>query len=69
MRLMFDIRPLLFFGSIGTVLGVMGLLLHYLTLPIELAHVVFPFIFMIGGILLFWVGFVIVLIKKLRKRK
>ena len=68
-RLMFDIRPLLFFGSIGTVLGIVGLLLHYLTLPIELAHVVFPFIFMIGGMLLFWFGFVIVLIKKLRRRK
>jgi len=68
-RLMFDIRPLLFFGSIGTVLGVVGLLLHYIMLPIELAHVVFPFLFMIGGMLLFWVGFVIVLIKKLRRRK
>jgi glycosyltransferase involved in cell wall biosynthesis len=68
-RLMFDIRPLLFFGSIGTVLGVLGLLLHYLMLPIELAHVVFPFLFMIGGMLLFWFGFVIVLIKKIRRRK
>jgi len=35
-RLMFDVRPLLFFGSIGTVLGVVGLLLHYIMLPIEL---------------------------------
>jgi len=68
-RLMFDIQPLLFFGSIGTVLGVVGLLLHYIMLPIELAHVVFPFLFMIGGMLLFWFGFVIVLIKKLRRRK
>jgi len=68
-RLMFDVRPLLFFGSIGTVLGLVGLLLHYLVLPIELAYVVFPFLFMIGGMLLFWVGFVIVLIKKLRRRK
>ncbi|MBA7470396.1 Undecaprenyl-phosphate 4-deoxy-4-formamido-L-arabinose transferase [subsurface metagenome] len=68
-RLMFDIRPLLFFGSIGTVLGVVGLLLHYIMLPIEIAHVVFPFLFMIGGMLLFWFGFVIVLIKKLRRRK
>jgi glycosyltransferase involved in cell wall biosynthesis len=68
-RLMFDVRPILFFGSIGTVLGVVGLLLHYLMLPIELVHVVFPFLFMIGGMLLFWVGFVIVLIKKLRRRK
>lgn len=68
-RLMFDIRPLLFFGSMGTVLGVVGLLLHYIMLPIELAHVVFPFLFMIGGMLLFWFSFVIVLIKKLRRRK
>lgn len=68
-RLMFDVRPLLFFGSIGTVLGVVGLLLHYIMLPIELMNVVFPFLFMIGGMLLFWVGFVIVLIKKIRRRK
>ncbi len=68
-RLMFDIRPLLFFGSIGTVLGIVGLLLHYLMLPIELVHVVFPFLFMIGGILLFWLGFGIVVVRKLRKRK
>ncbi len=69
LRLMFDIRPLLFFGLIGTILGVMGLLLHYTMLPIELTHIIFPFLFMIGGILLFWIGFVVVLIKKLRKRK
>lgn len=68
-RLMFDIRPLLFFGIIGTVLGVMGLLLHYVTLPIELVNVVFPFIFIIGGMLLFWLGFVTVLVRKLRRRK
>jgi glycosyltransferase involved in cell wall biosynthesis len=68
-RLMFDVRPILFFGSIGTILGAVGLLLHYITLPIELVSVVFPFLFMIGGMLLFWVGFVIVLIKKLRRRK
>jgi glycosyltransferase involved in cell wall biosynthesis len=67
-RLMFDIRPLLFFGSIGTVLGIVGLLLHYFMLPIELTHIVFPFLFIIGGLLLFWLGFVIVLIRKLRKR-
>ena len=66
-RLMFDIKPLLFFGSMGTVLGVLGLLFHYIMLPIELVQVVFPFLFMIGGMLLFWVGFVIVLIKKLRR--
>nr|MQY62269.1 glycosyltransferase [archaeon] len=68
-RLMFDIRPLLFFGIIGTVLGVMGLLLHYVTLPIELVNVVFPFIFIIGGMLLFWLGFVTFLVRKLRRRK
>jgi glycosyltransferase involved in cell wall biosynthesis len=67
-RLMFDIRPLLFFGSIGTVLGIIGLLLHYLILPIEFTHIVFPFLFIIGGILLFWLGFVIVLIRKVRRR-
>ncbi len=68
-RLMFDIRPLLFFGGIGTILGVVGLLLHYLTLPSELAHLVFPYIFMIGALLLFLFGFVIYVIKKLRKHK
>lgn len=68
-RLMFDIRPLLFFGGIGTVLGVVGLLLHYLTLPSELAHLVFPYIFLIGSMLLFLFGFVIVVIKKLRRHK
>jgi hypothetical protein len=67
-RLMFDIRPILFFGSIGTVLGIIGLLLHYLMLPIELAYIVFPLLFMIGGTLLFWFGFVIFLIRKLKKR-
>jgi len=68
-RLMFDVRPLLFFGSIGTVLGIMGLLLHYLTLPIELAHIILPFILIIGGMLLFWIGLVIVMTRKLRKRR
>jgi glycosyltransferase involved in cell wall biosynthesis len=68
-RLMFDIRPLLFFGGIGTVLGVVGLLLHYMTLPSEIAHLVFPYIFMIGAILLFLFGFVIVVIKRLRRHK
>jgi dolichol-phosphate mannosyltransferase len=68
-RLMFDVRPLLFFGSIGTVLGILGLFLHYIMLPVELVSLVFPFIFMVGGILLFWVGFVIFLIKKIRRRK
>ena len=68
-RLMFDIRPLLFFGSIGSVLGIMGLLLHYMTLPTELAHLVFPYLFLFGATLLFVFGFILVLIKKLRKRK
>jgi glycosyltransferase involved in cell wall biosynthesis len=67
-RLMFDIRPLLFFGSIGTVLGIVGLLLHYLMLSIELAHIVFPFLFIIGGLLLIWLGLVIVLIRKVRRK-
>jgi glycosyltransferase involved in cell wall biosynthesis len=67
-RLMFDVRPILFFGSIGTVLGLIGLLLHYLMLPIELMHVVFPFLFMVVGILLFWFGFVIFLIRKIKKK-
>jgi glycosyltransferase involved in cell wall biosynthesis len=68
-RLMFDVRPLLFFGGIGTTLGVLGLLLHYIMLPIELANVLFPMTFMVVGILLFGIGFVIVLIKKLRANK
>jgi glycosyltransferase involved in cell wall biosynthesis len=68
-RLMFDVRPILFFGSIGTVLGILGLLLHYIMRPIELVNVVFPILFMIGGMSLFWIGVVIVLIKKLRKPK
>ena len=68
-RLMFDVRPLLLFGIIGTVLGINGLLLHYVTLPVELVSILFPFIFIIGGLLLFWFGFVLFLVKKLRKRK
>jgi len=68
-RLMFDVRPILFFGGIGTVLGILGLLLHYIMRPIELVNVVFPILFMIGGMLLFWIGVVIVLIKKLRNNK
>ncbi len=65
-RLMFDIRPLLFFGNIGTVLGIIGLLLHYLLMPIELGHIIFPLLFIIGGILLFWFGFIMVIIRKRR---
>ncbi len=67
-RLMLDVRPLLFFGSIGTVLGVIGLLLHYFMLPIELMDIVFPFMFMIGGIFLFWFGFVIFAFRKFKQR-
>ncbi len=67
-RLMLDVRPLLFFGSTGTILGIIGLLLHYFMLPIELMHIVFPFVFMIGGILLFWFGFVIFALRKLKQR-
>jgi GTP:adenosylcobinamide-phosphate guanylyltransferase len=68
-RLMFDIRPLLFFGSIGMILGIMGLLLHSLTLPTEIAHLVFPYLFIIGAMLLFAFGFILVVIRKMRKRK
>jgi len=55
-RLMFDVRPLLFFGIIGTVLGAWGLILHYVLLPIEVAYVVFPLLLIIGGVLSFVVG-------------
>jgi hypothetical protein len=68
-RLMFDIRPILFFGSIGTVLGIVGLVLHYMTLPTELVHLVFPYLFMVGAMLLFGLGFILVVIKKIRRRK
>ena len=66
-RLMFDIRPILFFGNIGTVLGIIGLLLHYLLLPIELGHIIFPLLFIIGGILLIWFGFIMMIIRIRRK--
>jgi glycosyltransferase involved in cell wall biosynthesis len=58
-RLMFDVRPLLFFGIIGTVLGAWGLFLHYILLPVEIAYVVFPLLLIIGGVLSFVVGFAI----------
>lgn len=67
-RLMFDIRPLLFFGSTGTVLGVIGLFLHYLMRPVEITHIVLPILFMIAGIILFWFGFVTFLIRNIEKR-
>ena len=66
-RLMFDIRPILFFGNIGTVLGIIGLLLHYLLLPIELGHILFPLLFIVVGILLIWFGFIMMIIRKRRK--
>ena len=62
-RLMFDVRPLLFFGIIGTVLGAWGLFLHYILLPIEIAYIVFPLLLIIGGFLAFIVGFAIFLEK------
>ncbi|MCW8802338.1 MAG: glycosyltransferase family 2 protein [Candidatus Bathyarchaeota archaeon] len=62
-RLMFDVRPLLFFGLIGTLLGAWGLLLHYILLPIEIAYIVFPLLLMLGGVLAFIVGFAIFLEK------
>ena len=69
LRLMFDIRPLLFFGGIGTALGTMGLLLHYIMMPIEFAHIIFPLIFMVTGIILFGLGFVLYINRKQRKNK
>ena len=58
-RLMFDVRPLLFFGIIGTFLGAWGFFLHYVLLPIEIAYVIFPLLLIIGGLLSFLVGFAI----------
>lgn len=58
-RLMFDVRPLLFFGIIGTLLGAWGIFLHYILLPIEIAYIIFPLLLMIGGVLAFLVGFAI----------
>ena len=65
LRLMFDTQPLLFFGGIGTVLWIVGLLLHASMLP----TVVFPFLFMIGAMQFFTVGLVIGIIKRLRKSR
>jgi glycosyltransferase involved in cell wall biosynthesis len=69
LRLMFDVRPLLFFGGIGAVLWVVGLLLHYVTVPSDFAHIMFPYLFLIAAMLLFGAGFVVVIIKRLRRRK
>lgn len=65
LRLMFDIQPLLFFGGIGTILGMVGLFLHAITLP----TVVFPFLLMIGAIQFFVLGLVIRTIKRLRRSR
>ena len=69
LRLMFDIKPLLFFGNLGIVIGMLGLLLHYLLLPVDLAHVVFPLIFVIGALMLFGLGSTLYVFRKLRKHK
>jgi glycosyltransferase involved in cell wall biosynthesis len=65
LRLMFDIQPLLFFGGIGIVLVIMGLLLHAITFP----TVVFPYLFMIGAIQFFLIGVVMSIIKRLRRSR
>jgi len=62
LRLMFDTQPLLFFGGIGTVLGMAGLFLHAIS-----GTLVFPFLFMIGAIPLFTLGLVISIIKRLKR--
>ena len=63
LRLMLETQPLLFFGGIGTVLGMIGLLLHAITLP----TVVFPFLLMIGAMQFFALGLVISIIKRLKR--
>jgi hypothetical protein len=65
LRLMFDIQPLLFFGGIGTVLGMAGLFLHAITYP----TVVFPFLLMIGAIPFFILGLIMRLIKRSRRSR
>ena len=65
LRLMFDNQPLLFFGGIGTVLWIVGLLLHASMLP----TVVFPFLFIIGAMQFFTLGLVIGIIKRLRRSR
>lgn len=67
-RLMFDVRPMLFFGAIGTVLGIFGLLLHYVMPTIEFVHVIIPFLFMSGSLMMAGLGFIIAIIKEFRKR-
>jgi len=65
LRLMLDTQPLLFFGGIGTVLWIVGLLLHASMLP----TVVFPFLFIIGAMQFFTLGLVIGIIKRLRRSR
>ncbi|UCD26846.1 MAG: glycosyltransferase [Candidatus Bathyarchaeota archaeon] len=65
LRLMFDTQPLLFFGSIGIVLGMVGLFLHAVTLP----TVVYQYLFMIGAIQFFTLGLVIAMIKRLGRSR
>jgi glycosyltransferase involved in cell wall biosynthesis len=65
LRLMFDTQPLLFFGGIGTVLVIVGLFLHAITLP----TVVLPFLFLIGAIPLYTLGLVISIIKSHKKTR
>jgi glycosyltransferase involved in cell wall biosynthesis len=67
-RLMFDIRPMLLFGAIGTVFGILGLLLHYLVFPIDFSYLMFPVIFMLAGLLFFGFGLVLSLIGIHKKR-
>jgi dolichol-phosphate mannosyltransferase len=68
LRLMFDIQPLLFFGGIGTVMGVVGLILHNITFP-TIVGVVFPFLLMIGAIPFFILGLIMRLIKRSRRSR
>jgi glycosyltransferase involved in cell wall biosynthesis len=62
-RLMFDTQPLLFFGGVGTVLGIVGLFLHGIIFPVE----AFPFLLMIGAIPFFMLGLVIRIVKRQKK--
>jgi glycosyltransferase involved in cell wall biosynthesis len=63
LRLMLYTQPLLFFGGIGTVLGIVGLFLHAITLP----TVALPFLLMIGAIPFFTLGLVTSIIKRHKK--
>ena len=67
-RLMFDVRPLLLFGGLGTVLGLMSLLLHYMAISGESAYFVFMYLFSFG-LVMFGFGFVLAAYRSLRKHK